>query len=243
MNDSPIGRALIERNEGLQLTTYYDVVGIPTIGYGDTGPDVVPGLTITKEEADQRLSRRLAREFEPKVMARIGNAPTTQNQFDAMVSLAYNIGPGRIEHQRGIGGFDGSSVAREHVAGNYAAAANDFLLWNKAGGVTLNGLTRRRAEERALYLGAPATVATDHSGSTTRRVLRLTAPPMDGYDVREVVMLLKAAGVGPPLTSMVYDADVADAVGAFQQAKGLVDDGEVGPRTWAALLAVKGLPA
>ena len=49
---SPAGRALIERNEGLRLEAYQDIVGVWSIGYGDTGPDVVPGLRITKEEAD-----------------------------------------------------------------------------------------------------------------------------------------------------------------------------------------------
>lgn len=168
---SPAGRALIKRNEGLRLDAYPDPAtgGDPwTIGYGDTGPDVVPGLRITKEDADRRLSNRLFNDFGQNVNEEIGDAPTTQAQFDAMVSLAYNIGNGGAKHQHGHKGFDGSSVLREHLAGNYAAAADAFLLWNKAAGRELPALTRRRNEERRLYLsdlpgrvdkprGAPAT--------------------------------------------------------------------------------------
>lgn len=146
MTCSPVGRALIERNEGLRLEAYPDPAsgGDPwTIGYGDTGPDVVPGLCITKEEASHRLTKRLDDDFGAAVNEAIGDAPTTQAQFDAMVSLSYNIGNG---------GFRRSSVLRLHLAGEYEAAADAFLLWNKAGGRVMRGLTRRRQEERALYL-------------------------------------------------------------------------------------------
>lgn len=133
---------LITRNEGLRLDAYLCPAGVWTIGYGDTGPDVCRGLTITKDEAERRFCDRLEREFEPGVLRAIGDAPTTDNQFGAMVSLAYNIG---------VGGFAKSSVARFHKAGNHEAAANAFRLWNKAGGRVMGGLTRRRHEEAELY--------------------------------------------------------------------------------------------
>ena len=151
MKISPAGRQLIERNEGLRLTAYPDPAtgGDPwTIGYGDTGPDVVSGLTITKAEAERRLIVRLDREFGAAVNKAMGNVPTTQGQFDAMVSLAYNIGVGKP----GGRGFINSSICRHHAAGEYAQAADAFLLYNRAGGRVLPGLTRRRQEERALYL-------------------------------------------------------------------------------------------
>lgn len=147
----PAGITLIKANEGCRLTAYPDPAtgGDPwTIGFGDTGPDVRPGLRITQQEAEDRLTARLAREFEPGVSAAIGDAPTTDNEFSAMISLAYNIG---------VGAFKGSSVARLHRAGNHAAAASAFALWNKAGGAVLAGLTRRRKEEADLYL-RPASV-------------------------------------------------------------------------------------
>lgn len=144
MHVSPIGRALIERNEGCRLHTYRDVVGVLTIGYGCTGPAVHDGMTITQAEADKMLSDRLAHEFEPGVLRAIAGAPTTQNQFDAMVSLAFNIG---------LGAFARSTVCRKHHDGDHAGAAQAFLSWNKAGGRVLGTLLRRRNEERLLYLG------------------------------------------------------------------------------------------
>ena len=153
---SPAGRELIERNEGLRLEAYPDPAtgGDPwTIGYGDTGPDVVPGLVITAEEASRRLEDRLRNEFGRVVNEETNDVPTTQGQFDAMVSLAYNIGVGgHRSATRGSSGYRGSTVLRMHRAGNYEAAAQAFLLWNKAGGQVVKGLTRRRREEADMYL-------------------------------------------------------------------------------------------
>lgn len=142
---SQIGRALIEKYEGCRLQAYQDSVGVWTIGYGCTGPNIAPGMRITQAEADQMLSDRLTKEFEPGVIKAIGATATTQAQFDAMVSLAFNIG---------VGAFSKSSVARLHKLGQATAAADAFLLWNKAGGNVLAGLVKRRAEERKLYLSA-----------------------------------------------------------------------------------------
>ena len=76
MNVSPAGREMIEKFEGLRLEAYRDIVGVWTIGYGHTGPDVTPDRVITKEEADELLSHRLATEFEPGVLHAIGSPPT-----------------------------------------------------------------------------------------------------------------------------------------------------------------------
>jgi GH24 family phage-related lysozyme (muramidase) len=96
----------------------------------------------TQEQADARFVKSL-KIREDAVTKAIGTAPTTQNQFDAMVALAYNIG---------MSAFAGSSVLRFHKLGKYESAADSFKLWNKAKGVILNGLTKRRAAEAALYL-------------------------------------------------------------------------------------------
>ncbi len=152
MKTSSVGIELIKRNEGCKLVAYQDVVGVWTIGYGDT-QNVTRGMRITQEEAEERLQRRLREEFEPAVMETIGDSPTTQNQFDAMVSLTWNIGPGRPPgHRLGPAGFKGSSVARFHKQGKYQEAADAFRSWNKAGGRYLAPLAKRREEERALYL-------------------------------------------------------------------------------------------
>lgn len=134
---------IIKRNEGCELEAYRDVVGVLTIGYGHTGPDVVAGKRITQEQADALLAYDI-RTFEDGVRA--ASAPCPENQIGAMVSLAYNIG---------LGAFRGSTVLRRHNSQDFRGAADAFLMWNKAGGRELTGLTRRRHEERALYLSAP----------------------------------------------------------------------------------------
>ena len=147
MQTSPSMRKMIEDWEGLRLDAYPDPAtgGDPwTIGYGHTGPDVTPGLTITKDQADLFMAGDLHR-FEAGVGDEIMGAATTQGQFDAMVSLAYNVG---------MGNFMKSSVLREHIAGDYQAAADAFLLWNKAAGQVMAGLTRRREGEAQVYFDA-----------------------------------------------------------------------------------------
>jgi lysozyme len=137
------GLALIKRAEGLRLDSYRDAVGIATVGYGHTGPDVRIPMTITPGEADRLLHEDVAR-FENGVTNCLGGCPTNGDQFSAMVSLSYNIG---------LGNFATSTVLKRHRLGNYAMAANAFRLWNKAKGKVLPGLTKRREDERALYLG------------------------------------------------------------------------------------------
>lgn len=141
MKIGPRGLALIKQYEGCRLKAYKCPAGVWTIGYGSTGAHVTAGKVISQVEADALLAKDLER-FERAV----GNAVhPTQSQFDAMVSLAFNIG---------MGAFNGSSVLRKHNAGDHAGAKASFALWNKAGGRVLSGLVLRRAAEAALY-GAP----------------------------------------------------------------------------------------
>lgn len=145
MKVSDVGRHLIEKYEGCVLHTYFDVVGVATIGYGCTGPEAKLGRVITQAQADQMLSDRLANEFEPAVINLTKTVPPTQGQFDAMVSLAFNVGTGGLGH---------SSVLTKHLARDWKGAAAAFALWNKAGGRVLDGLVRRRVDEAKMYLAA-----------------------------------------------------------------------------------------
>jgi Phage-related lysozyme (muraminidase) len=145
MNVSAAGMKMIQGFEGLRLTTYKDIVGIPTIGYGSTGKDVKMGMTITKAQAEDMMRADLER-FEEAVLAPL-NAKPTQNQFDAMVSLAYNIG---------AGAFTESTLVRKFNKGDVQGAANEFLRWNRAGQKVVDGLTRRRHRERDHFLGTGA---------------------------------------------------------------------------------------
>ena len=142
----PRARDLIKSFEACRLKAYLPTPNdVPTIGFGATGPDVKLGLTWTQAQADARFDADLAK-FAAKVSALIGDAPTTPAQFGALVSLGYNIGTGQ-------GGLATSTLLRLHKAGKYTEAAAEFGRWNKQAGKVLNGLTRRRAAETALYMG------------------------------------------------------------------------------------------
>lgn len=146
MKTSTCGVQVMHYFEQCRLKAYPDPAtgGDPwTVGYGDTGPDVKPGLIITQDEADARFARRLVREFEPGVAAALTRMPS-QGQFDGMVCLAYNIG---------VTNFKNSTLVRKFNAGDDEGAADQFLVWNKAAGKVMLGLRRRRAAERALFQG------------------------------------------------------------------------------------------
>jgi lysozyme len=140
-----VGLTLIKTFEGCKLTAYQDVAGIWTIGYGHIR-GVTAGMVFTQDQADQALMSDLLG-TETAVDNDLTGVDTTDNQFAAMVALAYNIG---------VGTFATSSVLRDHRAGQTAAAADAFLLWDEAriGGTlqAVPGLTRRRNAERTLYL-------------------------------------------------------------------------------------------
>ena len=136
---------IIKEFEGLRLSAYDDGVGVFTVGYGTTrypnGNKVKRGDKITLEQAEQYLRHDL-RNFEDAINSLV-KVPLTQNQFDALTSLVYNIGSGA---------FSKSTLLKKLNAKDYKGAADQFLVWNKAGGRTLQGLTNRRTKERQLFL-------------------------------------------------------------------------------------------
>jgi lysozyme len=140
MRISDKGLALIKREEGLRLDAYQDGGGVWTIGYGSTC-DVHQGLVITPGEAERRLLDDIGRH---DITPYLDGCVTSQCQFDAMTSLAFNIGLDR---------FNGSTVLKRHRAGNYPRAADAFLLWKYDNGKLVKGLLNRREQERLLYLG------------------------------------------------------------------------------------------
>lgn len=144
MKISKNGLALIKRFEGCKLNSYRDAVGVWTIGYGHTAMagGLVPksGISITQEQADALLKADLVK-YEIAV-EKLLQRQATQSQFDAMVSLTFNIGAGN---------FAKSTVLRLFNGGDISGAANAFKYWNRAGGKVLAGLTTRRAAEAALF--------------------------------------------------------------------------------------------
>ncbi len=120
-----------------------------TIGWGATGPDdseggapgqrIGPGTVWTQAQCDARLERDLVR-YARDVARALGDAPTTQGQFDALVSFHYNTGA-----------IARATLTKKHVAGDHAGALAEFARWNRASGRMLKGLVRRRAAEAKLY--------------------------------------------------------------------------------------------
>ncbi|OOF84663.1 muraminidase [Rodentibacter ratti] len=144
MKTSERGISHIIRDEGERLTAYQDIVGIWTIGVGHTGQvdgkPVTKGMKISKEKSSELLKTDLAR-FEKAINASV-NVSLTQNQFDALVSLAFNIGEGA---------FRRSTLLRKLNAGDYNGASQQFLVWKNAGGRVSQGLLNRRKREKALF--------------------------------------------------------------------------------------------
>lgn len=129
---------LVKAFEGFRGESYKCPAGVWTIGYGHT-EDVQPGDKMTEQCAKGLLREELTL-FAAKV-DKLVKKPT-QNQFDALVSFAYNVGTGALS---------GSTLLKKHNAGEYLEAQEQFLKWDKAAGKVLAGLTRRRAHEAALY--------------------------------------------------------------------------------------------
>ena len=145
MKISPRGLELIKDFEGFSSTSYLDVVNIPTIGWGSTfyedGTKVKLGDQISKTDALKLLEVIANRDFADKIFPSI-KVKVSQSQFDAMVSLAYNIG---------VGAFLKSTLLKKVNAGDFIGASEEFLKWNKSGGKELLGLTRRRKREQDLF--------------------------------------------------------------------------------------------
>ena len=141
---SPKGIEMICRFEGLQLYAYDDGVGVWSIGFGTivypSGTRVRKGDICTLEQAKFFMSHDL-KKFEHAVDQAV-KVSIDQNQFDALVSLTYNIG---------AGAFRNSTLLKKLNVGDYHGASAQFDVWNKASGRVLQGLVNRRTVERTLF--------------------------------------------------------------------------------------------
>lgn len=142
---SKTGIDLIKEFEGCHLTAYRDEVGVLTIGYGITDSDksitgttIKSGLRISQATADKWLEEALSKKYLPLVMKYDTRYNWNQNELDALVSFAYNIGS--IDQLTANGSRSRATIAAK------------MLEYVKAGGVTYNGLVRRRKAERELFL-------------------------------------------------------------------------------------------
>lgn len=205
------GINLIKRYEGCRLEAYKCPAGVWTIGYGHTG-DVQPRQKITQAQAEAILIADLEK-FEKKVNVFYNRYRWTQNEFDALVSFAFNIGS--ID-QLTAGGTRSRDVIAEK-----------FLLYNKAAGKVLAGLTKRREAERLLFLHGQSSIL-----NSERAKLRIGSR---GENVAYLQECLTAKGYGVGNIDGIFGIKTLEAVKKFQSKNGLAVDGIVGTKTWTAL--------
>lgn len=207
------GLNLIKQFEGCRLKAYKCPAGVLTIGYGHTA-GVKAGQTITQEQADKVLVEDVER-FEKNVNKYYEKYRWSQNEFDALVSFAFNLGS--IDQLTA-----GGTRSREVIA-------EKMLQYNKAGGKVLAGLTRRRQAERELFLNncTCATIKAADELPTLRKGSK-------GLYVTELQEMLKKRGYTLK-TDGIFGTKTEEAVEAFQADNGLVVDGVVGSKTWGKL--------
>ena len=138
------GADLIKTSEGKVNRVYPDAVGVLTVCYGHTSPYLAKGMTFTDAECDLLFRSDVIKHQAPLVGPKncIKSAPLTDNQFDALTSLIFNIGNGN---------FCKSTMARKLAARDYAGASAEFPKWKYAKGRVLPGLVTRRAKEQYLF--------------------------------------------------------------------------------------------
>ena len=217
MKTSQNGINLIKRFEGCRLTAYKAVPTEQyfTIGYGHYGPDVLPNMTITQEVADALLVKDLER-FEQQVNDT--GLTLNQNQYDALVSFAYNCG-----------GRNLLSLVKNRSLPQIADA---MLLYNKSSGKVLEGLNRRRKAERELFLTGSAERP---NGNPYDEPVAAIRRGMKGNGVRWLQVELNRRGY-KLIVDGIMGAKTQAALMDFQNKNGLVIDGICGPSTRMALL-------
>lgn len=205
------GLELIKQFEGCRLKAYKCPAGVWTIGYGHT-VGVTAGQTITQADADKLLVKDMEK-YEAKVNKYYEKYRWNQNEFDALVSFAYNLGS--IDQLTA-----GGTRSRTTIA-------NKMLEYNKAAGKVLSGLTRRRKAEQELFLRGSSIAAAEQfptlrKGSRGEPVTKLQQALCDrGYT-------LSCDGI--------FGVKTLEAVKVFQADNGLVVDGIVGRKTWGKLI-------
>ena len=212
MKTSQNGINLIKQFEGCRLSAYKPVSTEEyyTIGYGHYGADVKAGMKITQAQADAFLVADLAK-FE-RAVNKVGLS-INQNQYDALVSFAYNCGAGNL---------------RKLVTGRTILQIADALLaYNKGGGKVLTGLTRRRQAERALFLSGTKTNVCPYPEPT-----RSVKYGSRGDTVRWVQWMLKNVGGFSKLNiDGSAGQNTVSAIRQFQTNTGLDPDGVCGKNT------------
>lgn len=204
------GLHIIKNFEGCRLTAYKCPAGVWTIGYGHTG-GVKEGQKISQGQADALLVEDI-KKYEKKVNKYYARYHWKQNEFDALVSFAFNVGS--IDQLSANGKRSKEEIGKK------------IPLYNKAGGKELAGLTKRRKAEQELFL------ADTEIQNRTRAVIKKTSR---GEDVIYLQKQLSLLGYSVGTIDGIFGNKTLEAVRDFQAEKGLVVDGIVGSKTWLAL--------
>lgn len=220
MNISDKGLALIKAHEGCRLAAYLCPAGKWTIGYGHTA-GVVQGMTITQVQADAFLKQDIEK-FEKLVEKYHSKYNWNQNEFDALVSFAFNIGG--IDQLTAKGTRDRATIAAK------------LLEYTKAGGKVLPGLLKRRKEEQALFLTPVHTGGQMKPEQSHGSILKAGSK---GEVVKQLQQKLAIIGYAPGPADGAFGAKTKAAVTAFQKDAGLTQDGIVGAKTLAELDEIK----
>jgi GH24 family phage-related lysozyme (muramidase)/peptidoglycan hydrolase-like protein with peptidoglycan-binding domain len=221
----------IAKFEGFVDHVYLDAVGVETVGYGETRRDVIERCRksgISQPDALALLKQRV-QEFANAVEACITNsADLTPNRHAALTSFAYNVG---------VGGFRDSTACKRFNAGDMAGVPEALSWWNKGGGRVLEGLSRRRAAECALFVkdggGQPSGAQASGAGGAVSAG-SIVREGDRGDKVREAQQRLGEHG-WPVTVDGIFGPTTTDAVRSFQRQCGLAPDGVLGPATWQRL--------
>ena len=213
MKTSTAGINLIKQFEGCRLAAYKPVSTEKywTIGYGHYGQDVAPNMTITQAQAEIMLGIDLVK-YEQAV-DHYAIFPLSQNQFDALVSFAYNCGVGNLQKL-----LKGRSTPQ---------VAEAMLKYNKAGGKVLTGLTRRRKAEHDLFCKDIVMPATGNPYPEPTKNVRLNTR---GNDARWLQVELNRYGY-KLIVDGIAGAKTIEALKDYQRKHNLLDDGICGPLT------------
>ena len=209
------GLALIKQHEGCRLAAYRCAAGVWTIGYGHTA-GVHSGMTITQAQADAYLLQDVAK-FEGYVNnpAYVPiTAKLNQNQFDALVSFAFNLGAGNLR-----------KLCKGRTAAQIALAMPSY---NKAAGKVLAGLKRRRAAEQALFNKPVSAAAPAQNQNTEDYNMKTIKKGSKGNAVKVWQIIIGAAADG------IFGSGTESATKTWQSKHGLAADGIVGKMSWKA---------
>lgn len=244
MKISEKGLALLKRFEGCKLTAYKDCAGVWTIGYGTTDADrgitgktIKSGLKISQSTADEWLRKSVAQKYEPKVRKYDPHFAWTQNEFDALVCFAYNLGHiDRLVHVDGD--VDKALRTRGQIKSAWCLYCKDKT------GRKVQGLLGRRKEELKLFCTpsgstakgnpypSPVNTITSNEQATALKLLKWQN---HGQEVKAVQWELVRLGYDIGKVDGVCGTKTITAIMCFQKGAGLKCDGACGKNTWTAL--------